>query len=63
MITAAMVAAGAAVLHGQVAEVGCTCQWDENGNPPVTCRCAERAEHERWRLAERVLRAADEVRR
>lgn len=63
MISAEMVAAGADALRGQVATMGCTCRWDEDGSPPSSCRCAEREEQERWRLSERVLRAADERRK
>lgn len=54
----AAVARGAQAIAGVVAQMGCTCQWDEDGNPPENCDCAARMHDERLALAEAVLKAA-----
>ena len=33
----------------RVVMVGCTCPWDEEGNPPADCRCDERPDWVRYR--------------
>jgi hypothetical protein len=60
-ITLQMVKAGGDALKGQIGQMGCLCPWDDDGNPIGDCKCADRMEQERWRLAERVLRAARDV--
>lgn len=52
------VEAGAEALKGSVTVMGCTCRWDEDGNPPPDCRCDERAADERRRYARLVIEAA-----
>lgn len=39
------------------AQMGCTCPWDDDGNPPSSCACAQRAELERREIARRAITA------
>jgi hypothetical protein len=38
--------------------LGCTCPWDENGNPPTNCDCGERAAEESRSDRRRAIEAA-----
>lgn len=40
------------------ARVGCTCTWDEDGNPPASCRCTERGDQQEREACRQALRAA-----
>jgi hypothetical protein len=39
----------------RVAMVGCTCRWDEEGNPPEDCRCDQRPDWVRYREIKGLL--------
>jgi hypothetical protein len=55
---AAVEAATAAYEATEVAAMGCTCCWDEHGNSPPDCRCAERNAEARRERARGVVAAA-----
>lgn len=53
-VEAALVSEGSA----HIAVVGCTCPWDDDGNPPSSCRCGERREAQLDDDVRSILRAA-----
>jgi hypothetical protein len=57
-ISEPMIYAGAEALRGKVATLGCTCPWDDEGNPPSLCACAARVTADLRSLAYDVLNAA-----
>lgn len=38
--------------------IGCTCRWDEHGNPPDSCRCRERSREYAIKRRREALTAA-----